>query len=706
MISTVSAAPLGQPIDRIDGRLKVTGGAPYAFEHRLAVRPAYGFIVPATIAKGRVRAIDVSAAEAAPGVLLVMTHRNAPKQSEFGPSRSESRFARARPYLGDDRVRHWGEPVAFVVAESFEAARAAADLVRIKYEAEVARFGLEANLDRAYAPETINVGMKTDTSLGDFEAAFAVAPVSVDATYHVAQQHHMALEPHAAIASWESDGVTVITSTQNVSNTRKALAATLRIPVEKVRISSPFVGGGFGGKLGMRAEVALSAVAARTLKRPVKTAQTRQQTFSNVGHRPEAIQRVRLSSTPEGKLTGIAHEVFMQSSPIEEFAEQTASSTRALYGAPSILTRHRLINLDMIGGEPVRAPGEAPGLLALESAMDELAHKLGMDPVELRILNDTQVDPEKKKPFSSRKLVECLREGAVRFCWAGRPKAPRMRREGRTLVGYGVSSAIRPNYLGPCAATVRVEEDRSVTVRTDMTDIGTGTYTILAQVAATELGVPLSAVNVQLGDSLFPVSPGSGGSWGAASSASAVLDAAGKVKAEMARTDEPRAFEATGSVKGMRETQAYKDFSQYCFGAHFAEVAVDEDTGEIRMRRMLGAFAAGRILNAKTARSQMIGGMIWGVSSALFEEAAVDPRYGHVVNGDFGEYHVAAHADVPNVDAFFVDETDDKANSLGAKGVGELGICGAGAAVANAVFNATGVRVRSFPITLDKVLAA
>ncbi|GBD47900.1 xanthine dehydrogenase family protein molybdopterin-binding subunit [Methylopila sp. Yamaguchi] len=704
MALDISANPIGQPVDRVDGRLKVTGGAPYAYEHRLERAPAYGVIVPATIAKGRVRAIDATAAEAAPGVLLVMTHRNAPKQPAFGPPRASARFARARPYLGDDRVRHWGEPVAFVVADTFEAARAAAALVTVEYQAETPVLGLERHLKAAYAPETINVGMKTDTSEGDFEAAFAAGPVTVDATYHVAQQHHMALEPHAAIASWEGDEVTVRTSTQNVANTRKALAATLEIPLEKVRIVSPYVGGGFGGKLGMRAEVVLAAFGARTLKRPVKVAQSRQQVFSNVGHRPEAIQRVRLSATRDGKLTGVSHEVWMQSSPIEEFAEQTASSTRALYGAPSILTRHRLVNLDMQGGEPVRAPGEAPGLLALESAVDELAHKLGLDPVEMRILNDTQTDPEKKVPFSSRKLVECLREGAARFGWSDRPKAPRERRDGPTLIGYGVAAAIRPNYLGPCAATVRVAEDRTVRVRTDMTDIGTGTYTILAQVAAEELGVPLHAVTVELGDSRFPVSPGSGGSWGAASSASAVLDAARKVKAEMARTDEARVFEATGSVKGMRETQSYKDYSQYCFGAHFAEVAVDEDTGEIRLRRMLGAFAAGRILNAKTARSQMIGGMIWGVSSALFEEAVVDPRFGHVVNGDLGEYHVAAHADVPNVDAFFIEEHDDKANPLGAKGVGELGICGAGAAVANAVFNATGVRVREFPITLDKVL--
>ncbi|GLK81263.1 xanthine dehydrogenase family protein molybdopterin-binding subunit [Methylopila turkensis] len=698
--------PIGEPLDRVDGRLKVTGAARYAAERKPSAPPLHGVIVGATVAKGRVTAIDAAAAEAAPGVRLVMTHRNAPKQPEFGPARiAGNRFQRARPVLGDDRVRHWGEPVAFVVADTFEQARAAADLVKVTYEAEPHAIGLEEHLRDAYAPQTINVGMPTDTEVGDFEAAFAVAPVKVDETYHVAQQHHMAIEPHAAVAEWDGDELTVFTASQTIANARASLAATLGIDKEKVRLVSSYVGGGFGGKLGMRAETALAAFAAKALSRPVKAVQTRRQTFYTVGHRPEAIQRVRLSASRDGRLTGVSHEVWMQSSPVEEFAEQTASSTRALYGAPAILTRHRLVNLDMQGGEPVRAPGEAPGLLALESAIDELCHKLGMDPVEFRILNDTQIDPEKKKPFSSRHLVECLREGAARFGWADRPKSPRERREGAKLIGYGVSAAIRPNYIGPCAAYVRVAEDRSVIVRTDMTDIGTGTYTILTQVAAETLGVPLAAVKVELGDSRFPVSPGSGGSWGAASSASAVHDACLKVKAEMARTDEARVFEATGSVKGMRDTQAYKDFSQYCFGAHFAEVEVDEDTGEIRMRRMLGAFAAGRILNAKTARSQMIGGMIWGVSSALFEEAVNDPRTGHIVNGDLGEYHVAAHADAANVDAFFIDEHDERANALGAKGVGELGICGAGAALANAVFNATGVRARRFPITLDQVIA-
>lgn len=702
---TVSANPIGQPLDRVDGRLKVMGRAPYAYEHKTN-KPAYGFIVGAQIAKGRIVSIDVAAAEKATGVLLVMTHQNAPKQAPFGPPTvPTNRFQRARPYLGDDRVRHWGEPVALVVAETFEAARDAASLVKVAYAAEKPAIGLREHLDTAWAPEKIQVGLKTDTSIGDFSKAFADAPVTVDAEYHVAQQHHMSLEPHASIASWEGDALTLITATQVVASARACVAATLEIPKEKVRIVSPYVGGGFGGKLGVRADALLAVFAARELKRPVKVAQTRQQVFYIAGHRAESIQRVRLAAEKDGKLTGVSHDVVMQNCPTEDYAEQTAAQTRSLYGAPSIATTHRLVNLDMQGGEPVRAPGEAPGMLALESAIDELAVKLGMDPVELRILNDTQIDPEKKVPFSSRRFVECLREGARRFDWANRPMKPRERREGSTLIGYGVSAAMRPNYIQAATAHAAITPNGKATIKIDMTDIGTGTYTILTQVAAETLGIPIRDVTVLLGDSLYPQSPGAGGSWGAASSATAVQEACKALKARMAETNEPKALEATGSVKAMKDNPDYKNFAQYCFGAHFAEVGVDEDTGEIRLRRMLGVFSAGRMLNAKTARSQLIGGMIWGVSSALFEEAVNDKRFGHVVNGDLAEYHVAAHADVPNVDAAFLDDHDDKANPLGAKGIGELGICGAGASVANAVFNATGVRVREFPITLDKLLA-
>ena len=738
---------VGQPLDRVDGRLKVTGAATYAYEVKPSRPPAYGFILPATIAKGRIRAIDARAAERAAGVLHVMTHRNAPEQPGFGPARPErdlpGRFARARPFLGNDRVRFWGEPVAFVVAETFEAARNAAALVRVEYEAEPQATGLQANLGQAYKPATIFGGRPTDTASGDFDAAFASAPVTVDATYQMPYQAHNAMEPHAAVAEWDGSRLTVHTSTQAVADTRAAIAATLQLPIEGVRVVSPFIGGGFGGKLGVQAETILAALAARELRRPVKAAQTRQQMFHTVGHRPANMQTVKLAATPDGRLTGISHDAVLQSSPFDEFPEQIAVSTRALYAAPNRSTRHRLVRLDMQSGDAMRAPGEAPGLLALESAMDELAFTLGMDPIELRIANEPTLDPERGVPFSSRNLVRCLREGAARFGWAQRPATPGSRREGRWLVGYGMSAAIRANYIAKTEATATLDRTGTVTVRTDMTDIGTGTYTILTQIAADELGLPLGRIVVQLADSRFPRSPGSGGSWGAASAGSAVKDACAKLRAvildkarssqasplagaDMAeatirdgivtagdRSADFRAMaaavagdglEVQGQVGGMADNPAYRQFSQHGFGAHFAEVRVDADTGEIRLRRMLGAFAVGKVLNPKTARSQMIGGMIWGVSSALHESAVIDARFGQFVNRDLAEYHLPVHADVPDVDAFFVPEDDNKGNVLGIKGIGELGICGSGAAVGNAVFNATAVRIRHFPITLDQLL--
>jgi len=739
---------VGQPLDRVDGRLKVTGTATYAHEIKSSRAPTYGFILPATIAKGRIAAIDTRRAETAPGVLLVLTHRNMPSQPKFGPARppkgGPSRYARASPFLGDDRVRFWGEPVAFVVAETFEAGRHGAALIHVDYTAEPQITDLRANLDKTYAPETVNGGKATDSAMGDFNAAFGSAPVTVEGTYWIAYQAHNAMEPHAAVAEWQGSRLIIHTSTQTVADTRAAVAATLGMPIDDVRIVSPFVGGGFGGKLGVRAETILAAFAARVLGQPVKAAQTRQQVFHNVGHRPACSQTVKLAATHDGRLTGISHDVVMQSTPSEEYAEQSATATRALYAAPNRSTRHRLVRLDMPGGEPVRAPGEAPGLLALETAMDELATALGMDPIELRIRNEPHLDPERQVPFSSRNLVRCLREGATRFGWAQRPRAPGSRREGRSLVGYGVSAAIRSNYIAKAEATALLERTGTVTVRTDMTDLGTGTYTILTQIAADELGLPPERIVVQLGDSRFPRSPGSGGSWGAASSGSAVKDACHKLRAAILeraasvpnsplfgadtakgsirngivssgrRSADIEAvaaavavggLETRGQVVGMADNPAYSQFSQYAFGAHFAEVRVDADTGEIRLRRMLGAFAVGKVLNPKTARSQVIGGMIWGLSSALHEDAVIDPRFGLFVNHDLAEYHVPVHMDVPDVDAFFVLEDDDKGNTLGIKGIGELGICGAGAAVGNAVFNATGIRVREFPITLDKVLA-
>jgi xanthine dehydrogenase YagR molybdenum-binding subunit len=709
---------IGDAINRIDAARKVTGRAVYTYERRDAGDPLYGVILGAAIGKGRIRRIDVLRAERAPGVHLVMTHENAPEQGQLDMNVRPA-SARSRPVLSSEHVSYFGESVALVVATTFEQARAAAALIAVDYDEEQGAYDLASNRERAYAPAVANVGLPTDSAFGDLEGAIAAGPVSVDRIYTTPYHLGQPMEPHACVASWEGDHLRVYFSTQVVAQSTMAIAGTLRIPESNVHVDAAFVGGGFGAKLNTHAEAIFAALAARQLQRPVKVTLTRRQMFTLVGHRPESIQRVRLSATREGRLTGLGHEVTMQSTAREEFVEQTAAATRSLYAAPNRLTRHRLANLDLIQGEAVRGPGEVPALLAFESAMDELAHELGIDPVELRIRNDTSIDPEKGVPLAGRRLSDCIREGARRFGWDRRPDQPATRREGSFLIGYGMASAIRMHFQTPTKANVRIEEGR-VIVSSDMTDIGTGTYTILAQVASEVLGVPLDRITVALARSEFPRSLGSGGSYGASNTSVALYRACEALKqkvADAARTGAetlhlldaagrhfPGGVEADGELVGQLDDPNYQNFSQSTYGATFAEVGVDVATGEVRLRRMLGVFAAGRIINPKTARSQLIGGMIWGVSSALHEAAHIDPRYGQYVNGDLAEYLIPVHADIPAIDAVMLDDFDERANPLGIKGVGELGVCGSGASVANAVFNATGIRVRDFPITLDKLL--
>jgi xanthine dehydrogenase YagR molybdenum-binding subunit len=719
---------IGKPIDRVDGRLKVTGRAPYAHEVQEAPgKPAYGFIVEATIARGTVAEIDASAAEKAPGVLLVMTHRNAPKQAPWGPIDAKDRFARATPQLANDKVRYYGEAVAFVVAESFEIARAAAQLIRIRYDAELGEYDLAAARGKAEKPKDDEM-QKADSRIGDFDGAFAAAPVQVDATYTTPHHIHAQMEPHATLAWWSGDRVTVHCAAQLLESAQNAVANTLQIPPSKVRIVSRYIGGGFGGKLPVYGDVMLSAMAARQLQRPVKTALTRQQMFHFTTHRSQTIQRLRLGATPDGRLTAIGHDSLSHSARFDDFYETASAQTRSLYAAPNRLTMHRVVKLDLPVSDSTRAPGEAVGMLALEQAMDELAEKLRLDPIELRLRNEPVMDPEKNIPFSTRQLARCMREGAERFGWSRRNAVPGAVRDGRRLVGMGFAAATRSNYLMDAKCTISLDRQGVLTARMAMTDIGTGSYTVLTQIAAEMLGLPMQNVRMELGDSDFPETPGSGGSWGAASAGSALFDACTNLRAQLARRlgakpEEVVFANGRASAKTRSETlgalagtiglradgqigkgDMAKKFSQQAYGAHFAEVAVDMDTGEIRLRRMLGVFAAGRILNMKTATSQATGAMIWGVGSALFEDAVIDARYGAFVNHDLAEYHVPAHADIPAVEAVFLDEVDDKTNPLKIKGVGELGICGAGAAVANAVYNATGVRIRDYPLTLDKVM--
>jgi xanthine dehydrogenase YagR molybdenum-binding subunit len=697
---------IGDPVNRVDGPLKVSGRATYAYEYWDLGQPLYGFIVGATIGKGRITRIDARRAERSPGVELVMTYRNAPPQGKRDAS-VPSAYDRAFPVLTSPDIHHYGEPVALVVAATFEQARAAANLVDVTYAAALGSYDFATPRGKAYAPKSIRGLWPTDTAVGDFEAAFTAADVKVDRRYTTPYHFSQPMEPAACVAQWSGEDLTVHTSAQIVSSARACLAATLQIQPQRIRVISPYVGGGFGSKLGIHSETILAALAARRMNRPVKVGMTRQQIFHLVGMRPMSSQRVRLGAGRDGRLVAIAHEANLYTSPEEEFAEQIALTTRSLYAAPNRLTRHRLTPLDLPWGEDVRAPGEAPGLMAVETAMDELAEALGMDPVELRIRNEPTLDPERGVPFSDRRLVECMREGARHFGWERRPARPASVRDGQWLVGYGMAAGIRMHFAAPTKASVRIGPDGIAVVRTDMTDIGTGTYTILSQVAAEKLELPMNRVRVELGHSEFPESAGSGGSWGAANTSNAVYRACEALREKMRTAGgriPPEGLEAEGAVAGMGDDPNYAAYSIHSYGAYFAEVGVDVDTAEIRLRRILGVFAAGRILNAKTARSQLIGGMTLGVSYALGEEAVIDTRSGAIVNHDLAEYVVPVHADIPQIDAIVLDGFDDKANPLGAKGVGEVGNCGSTAAVTNAVFNATGVRVREFPITLDKVL--
>jgi xanthine dehydrogenase YagR molybdenum-binding subunit len=696
---------IGEAISRIDGPLKVTGGATYAYEHWDAGEPLSGFIVGATIGRGRVAAMDVARAEQAPGVRLVMTHRETPEQGTPDPEALLPTME-ALPCLKSPEVGHYGQAVALVVADTFEQARAAASLVDVDYASEPGRFDFKSLQDQSYVPPRV-LFWPPESRVGDFDRAFESSEVKVDSEYSTPYEFSQPMEPQACLAVWEGDDLMLYTSAQVVAWARERIARTLLIDAARVHILAPYVGGGFGSKLTVHEETILAALAARRLQQPVKVAMTRQQMFHLLGTRATSSQRVRLGATRAGRLLAIGHDANLAISPRREILdEHTAKASASLYAAPNRLTRHVVARLDIHEPESVRAPGKAPGLLALESAMDELAHTLGVDPVELRLRNEPTVDPERGVPFSERRLVECIREGALRFGWERRPHRPASVRDGRWLVGYGMAAAILDHFQAHTRASVRLGPDGDAIVRTDMTDIGTGTYTILAQVAADALEVPVQRVRVELGRSDLPAGYGSGGSTGAANSSNAV-DRACAAIGQMLRASDgripPEGLEAEGEILDSAEDPNHQAYSINSYGAQFAEVGVDIDTGEVRLRRMLGVFSAGRILNAKTARSQLIGGMIWGLSAALLEEAVLDPRSGAFVNHDLAGYLVPVHADIPPVEAVLLEGCDDKANPLGVKGVGELGICGAGAAVANAVFNATGVRVRDFPITLEKV---
>ncbi len=715
---------VGRPTDRIDGKYKTTGTAPYAYErHDVAQNQAYGYVLGAGIAKGRVTRIDTAAAKQAPGVIAVVTTLDMPKLG-LGKMNAANLF-------GGDAIQHYHQAIAVVVAETFEQARAAAFLVGVDYAPEAGKFNLAAEAGAAKpvgAGSGEGSGSGAEDRHGDFEAAFAQAPVKLDETYTTPDESHAMMEPHASVAAWEGDKLTLWTSNQMIAWGKASVAKILGIKPENVRLDSPYVGGGFGGKLFVRSDAVLAALAAKAAGRPVKVALTRPLIANNTTHRPATIQRVRIGTTPDGRILAIAHE--STSGNVKEGRPETAvDQTKLLYAGANRLTGMKLAHLDLPEGNAMRAPGEAPGLMALEIAMDEMAERLNLDPVEFRVRNDTQVDPgNPERPFSHRNLIGCLKLGADTFGWSRRNPKPGQVRDGHWLVGIGMAAGFRNNLLTKSGARVRLGKDGIVTVETDMTDIGTGSYTIIGQTAAEMMGVPLDRVVVKLGDSDFPASAGSGGQWGANNSTAGVYAACVKLRETVAQRLGINSADATfedGQVRaGNRAVPLAEaasageltgeDFIEYgdlskkqqqsTFAGHFAEVGVDVDTAEIRVRRMLAVCSAGRILNPKSARNQVIGGMTMGVGGALMEELAVDAKRGFFVNHDLAGYEVPVHADIPHQEVIFLDETDPQSSPMKAKGVGELGICGVGAAVANAVYNATGIRVRDYPITLDKLL--
>lgn len=702
---------VGEGSDRIDGLLKVTGAARYSMDYPIA-NAAYGILLKSEIAAGKIRDIDTSAAEKAPGVLAVITHKNAPKLNERGGIRGGALLQ------GPDIDFH-GQTIGVIVAESFEQARTAARLIEVSYDTAEGKIDFEKLAGTAVLPK--NQG-QADAVRGDVEAAFRSAEHKIEAVYETPIEHHQPMEPHATIAVWEAaDKLTLYNPSQIVNGAQGAAAASLGLKPENVRVITPHIGGGFGSKGGQWSNLVLTAVAAQAVKRPVKLALTRQQMFNTVGLRQKNRQKLRLAATKDGKLTALAHETVTHTSVRDEYIEGCGDCSKIMYDTPNSLISYRVVPMNIILPTFTRGPGKTPGSFALESAMDELAYQLKMDPIEFRIKNEPAKDPSNGKPWSSRKVVECLRQGAEIFGWSKRKIEPRQTRQGSYLIGYGVGCGTYPARQRDSSANVKLTRNGSdvrAVIELAASDLGTGTHTILAQTAADALGIPLPNVTVTIGDSSLPPAAGSVGSVGAASFANAVNDGCEKITNELIAKSGKQFFTRPTAAQMMisenvtefqtrvdaKPPANVNDYSSHSFNANFAEVWVNELTGMVRVPRFVAVTAAGNILNPKTSRSQIIGGVIWGIGQALTEESIVEPRYGNFITRTFADYHIPANLDIGEIETIFVNEDDKIVNKMGVKGIGEVGIVGVAAAVANAVFNATGKRVRHLPITPDKLL--
>ncbi len=676
---------VGRPMDRVDGRLKVTGGAKYAAEFPVA-GVKHAVLAQSTIARGTVTGVDVAAAKALPGVIEVIT-TDTPGVGTL---------------LTKD-VTYNGQTIAVVVAESFEAATHGVESLRVTYDVQKPKADFLGSLPDAPAGRP--------RARGDVAAGLAAGAKRVEQAYVTPTEHHNPMEPHATIAAWDGDRVTVYDATQGVISTAQTVAGRMGVPPDAVHVMDPFVGGGFGCKGNSWPHTALVALAARTVGHPVKLSLTRRQMFTSNGHRPATHQVERFAASADGKLTAIAHDGVCSQAQKDGFVESSGVAHPILYACANAVTNDRGVKLDVPPGTYMRAPGEASGTFGLETAMDELAYELGIDPLDLRLRNYADVDPSNGKPWSSKSLKECYARAAERFGWSRRDPKPGSMRQGNLLVGMGMATATYPSNFMPASARATIDAQGKVLVQIATQDLGTGTYTILTQIAAQELGVDPKNVRVEIGDSTLPNAPLSGGSWSATSAGSAVMKAAQALRAKLGvdPKEYASAVKRSGEKTVVAEARAErdpgaKDYSFHGFGAQFCEVHIDPDLRSIRVARWTAAFALGKTLNAKTLHSQLVGGIVWGIGMGLLEESVMDPRYGRFVNSNLAEYHVPVNKDVPDLEVIVVPEEDKWISPLGSKGAGEIGITGASAALGNAIYHATGKRVRDLPITLDKIL--